>query len=102
MTRKAFYGTQDLFFRELLYRDNWAEDLLLAELHLRGDSCQDGWPAKDVCAAKKDALGVLAGGGVYPLGWLAFVSFVFVLEVAVSRTSLKGTRLTGSGVLPQS
>ena len=42
----SIYLGQDLFFRELLYRDNWAEDLLLAELHLRGDSCQDGWPGK--------------------------------------------------------
>merc|ERR1719222_861867 len=32
-----------LLFRELLYRDNWSKDLLLTQLHVRGDPCQDGW-----------------------------------------------------------
>ena len=43
--RRLYLGKY-LLFRELLYRDNWSKDLLLTQLHFRGDPCQDGWPAK--------------------------------------------------------
>ena len=43
--RRLYLGKY-LLFRELLYRDNRSKDLLLTQLHFRGDPCQDGWPAK--------------------------------------------------------
>ena len=66
-----FHWGRYLFFRELLYGDNWAKDLLLAQLHFRGDPCQDSWPEKQKKGQRKRADGevlILTGSGV--LHWV--------------------------------